>query len=208
LTGEGEAFSAGGDIETLRGSAVNHARWIESMMEARAIVMALVELDRPTIAKVNGHAIGLGSTLALLCDIVIARDDAKIADPHVKVGLVAGDGGAIIWPALIGYAKAKLYLLTGDSVTGAEAAKMGLVTESCSAEELDARVHSLAHRLAGGATMAIRLTKKSVNMELRQRIESLLEAHLGYETMSHLSADHREALEAFVAKRKPVFTGK
>jgi enoyl-CoA hydratase len=208
LTGEGDAFSAGGDIETLRISADHHGRWNESMREAREIVMALVELDRPTIAKVNGHAIGLGCTLALLCDIIIAREDAKLADPHVKVGLVAGDGGSIIWPALIGYARAKRYLFTGDAITGAEAAKMGLATESCPAEELDGRVQTIAHRLAGGATMAIRLTKKAVNMELRQRLDSLLEAHLGYETMSHLTADHREALDAFANKRAPVFSGK
>jgi enoyl-CoA hydratase len=144
----------------------------------------------------------------LLCDIIIVRDDAKLADPHVKVGLVAGDGGSIIWPALIGYARAKRYLFTGDTISGAEAAKIGLASESCPAGELDARVHAIAHRLAGGATAAIRLTKKAVNMDLRQRLDSLLEAHLGYETMSHLTADHREALDAFLNKRAPVFSGK
>jgi enoyl-CoA hydratase len=208
LTGMGTAFSAGGDISTLRSSLDDQARWVESMLEARQIILGLIELDRPVIAKVNGHAIGLGATLALLCDIIVAKDNAKIADPHVGVGLVAGDGGAVIWPALIGYARAKRYLLTGDAITGAEAAAIGLVSEACPAEELDARVDALATQLSNGAAMAIRFTKRAVNMELRQRFDAMLEAHLGYETMSHLSADHREAVMAFLEKRSPTFTGR
>lgn len=208
LTGAGDAFSAGGDIQTLQASLDNHARWLESMIEARQILQGLTELDRPVIAKINGHAIGLGATLALFCDIVIAKDTAKIADPHVKVGLVAGDGGSVIWPALVGYAKAKRYLLTGDAITGAEAAQIGLVSESCAGDELDARVAALAEQLANGAAVAIQLTKRSINMDLRQRLDAMLEAHLGYETQSHLSADHREALEAFLSKRPAKFTGR
>ena len=207
LTGEGDTFSAGGDIGTLRASLDNHVRWAESMEEARNILFGVIDLDRPVIAKVNGHAIGLGSTLALVCDIIIAKDTAKIADPHVKVGLVAGDGGSVIWPALVGYARAKKYLLTGESITGTQAAAIGLVTEALPGDMLDARVDEIAQGLANGAAVAIRLTKKSVNMALRQQMDALIEAHLGYETMSHLSADHREAVTAFAEKRNPVFTG-
>ncbi len=207
LTGEGDAFSAGGDLDTLRQSLDDQARWIESMAEAREILLGVIDLDRPVIAKVNGHAIGLGATLALVCDIVIAKDTAKIADPHVNVGLVAGDGGSIIWPALIGYARAKRYLLLGDTITGAEAAAIGLVTEALPADQLDARVDVIAQRLVKGAAVAIRLTKKSINMSLRQQMDAMIEAHLGYETMSHLSSDHREAVHAFLEKRKPEFTG-
>jgi enoyl-CoA hydratase len=208
LTGEGDAFSAGGDIHTLHSSLTNQERWIESMFEAREILFSVIDLDRPVIAKINGAAIGLGATLALVCDIVIAKDSAKIADPHVKVGLSAGDGGAIIWPALIGYAKAKRYLLTGDVISGREAAEIGLISESCAADQLDARVAAIADQLVKGAAVAIRLTKKSVNMDLRQRLDALIEAHLGYETMSHLSADHREAVQAFLEKRVPTFSGR
>lgn len=208
LTGEGDCFSAGGDITGIRTMLDDQARWIESMTEARDIILGVVDLDIPVIAKVNGHAIGLGATLALFCDIVIARDTAKIADPHVKVGLVAGDGGAIIWPALVGYAKAKRHLLTGDPITGAEAAAIGLVSESCTADALDARVDALARQLAAGAAVSIRLTKRAVNMALRQQIDALLEAHLGFETLSHLSGDHREAVMALSERRDPVFTGR
>ncbi len=208
LTGEGDCFSAGGDLDGLRAGLDNHARWIESMTEARAILNGVVDLDLPVIAKVNGAAVGLGATLALFCDIVIARDTARIADPHVNVGLVAGDGGSLIWPALVGYAKAKRYLLTGEPITGAQAAEIGLISEAVSAEDLDERVDALADRLAGGAAIAIQLTKRAINMALRQQLDTLIEAHLGYETMSHLSADHREAVNAFAEKRSPVFTGR
>ncbi len=207
LTGEGRTFSAGGDINTLKASLDNQARWVESMEEARRIVYAMLDVDRPVIAKVNGHAIGLGATLALCCDIVIAKDSAKIGDPHVGVGLVAGDGGAVLWPALVGHAKAKRYLLTGDPISGEEAERIGLISEAAPAEELDERVAALAQRLADGAAVAIRLTKKSINMDLRQRMDAMLDAHLGFETWSHLSNDHREALEAFLEKREPKFTG-
>jgi enoyl-CoA hydratase len=208
LTGEGDAFSAGGDIETMQKSLDDHARWVESMIEARDILFGVIDLDRPVIAKVNGHAIGLGATLALVCDIVVAKDTAKIADPHVRVGLVAGDGGSVIWPALVGYARAKKYLLTGEAITGAEAAAIGLVSEAVPAERLDARVEEIAQSLADGAAVAVRLTKKAINMSLRQQMDALIEAHLGYETMSHLSADHREAVTAFVERRKPAFSGR
>jgi len=208
LTGEGDSFSAGGDIAGMKSNLDDPARWVESMGEARDILMGVIDLDRPVIAKVNGHAVGLGSTLALVCDIVICKDTAKIVDPHVKVGLVAGDGGAVIWPALIGFAKAKRYLLTGEPITGTEAERIGLVSEAVPAERLDARVAEIAEELANGAAVAIRLTKKSVNMALRQLMATQIEAHLGYETMSYMSADHREATHAFVERRPPVFTGR
>lgn len=208
LTGEGDCFSAGGDIEGMHRSIDDQPRWIESMTEARDIIMGVVDLDVPVIAKVNGHAIGLGATLALFCDIVIARDTARIADPHVKVGLVAGDGGSVIWPALIGYARAKRYLLTGDPITGAQAAEIGLISEALPADQLDAHVAELAEKLAAGAAVAIRLTKRAVNMSLRQQVDALIEAHLGLETMSHLSDDHREAVTAFIERRPPAFTGR
>jgi enoyl-CoA hydratase len=114
FTGEGKTFSAGGDIEGIKGMLEDKPRWIDATIEARNILMGVIECDRPIIAKINGHAIGLGATLALACDIVVAKENAIIADPHVKVGLVAGDGGSVLWPALVGYAKAKRYLLTGE----------------------------------------------------------------------------------------------
>jgi len=114
----------------------------------------------------------------------------------------------VIWPALIGYARAKRYLLTGEPITGADAAAIGLISEACPADQLDAKVDAIAQQIANGAAMAIRLTKRAINMGLRQSFDALIEAHLGYETMSHLSADHREAVTAFAEKRDPQFTGR
>jgi enoyl-CoA hydratase len=208
LTGAGRAFSAGGDLKQMQEGVDDHGRWIEAMGEARRLLSNLIDVEVPVIARINGHAIGLGATLALFCDITIALDEAKLADPHVGVGLVAGDGGAIIWPLLAGHARTRMPLLLGDAITGAKAAEWGLVTEAHPAETLDARVEEIAQRLANGAQVAIRGTKRALNMVLRQQLDAMIDAHLGLETMSHLSEDHRAAVDAFVAKRSPVFTGR
>jgi enoyl-CoA hydratase len=207
LTGVGKSFSAGGDIESMSRQVDDHARWNESMSEARRILFNLVDLDRPVIARINGHAVGLGATLALFCDITIAVETARIADPHVKVGLVAGDGGALIWPLLAGYARTKHLLLTGEAITCAQAAQIGLITEAVKAEDLDARVAALANSIAEGATVAVRGTKRALNVVLRSQLQATIDAHLGLETMSHLSDDHREAVNAFAADRPPTFKG-
>jgi enoyl-CoA hydratase len=131
----------------------------------------------------------------------------KIADPHVKVGYVAGDGGAAIWPQLIGYARAKEFLLTGDALTGEEAARIGLINRAVPAEDLDRTVDELAQRLASGASRAIQGTKLSVNIGLKKVVHSILDASLAYEALSNLSKDHQEAVNAFREKRAPRFTG-
>ena len=155
----------------------------------------------------NGHAIGLGATIALSCDIVIASETAKIGDPHVSVGLVAGDGGAILWPQMIGYLRAKEYLLTGDAIPAPEAARMGLINRTVAADQLDDEVYALAHRIASGARKAIRWTKVTANIGLKQLAHSIMDTGVAYESMSNVSKDHREAVAAFREKRKPVFTG-
>jgi enoyl-CoA hydratase len=173
----------------------------------KQLVMSLLDCEKPVIAKLNGHATGLGATIALLCDVIFAADTAKIGDPHVSVGLVAGDGGALIWPQLIGYTRAREYLLTGDLMTAAEAERLGLVNRVVASEELDAAVEQLANRLASGATKAIRWTKMTINMPLRQMAESMMNASLAYEALSNLTRDHQEAVTALREKRTPVFVG-
>lgn len=207
LSGAGKAFSAGGDIDHMQ-ELIDEPTGIYGEIGAgKRLITAFLDIPQPVIAKINGAAIGLGATIALFCDISFAADHAKIADPHVKVGFVAGDGGAVIWPQLIGYARAKQYLLTGDVITGEEAAKIGLVNFSHPSAHLDAAVDAFAHRLAGGARRAIQWTKATVNVELKRIAASVLEVGAAYEMLSNQTSDHAEAVAAFRAKRAPDFSG-
>ena len=208
LTGSGDAFCAGGDLSWLLAMHGNPAEQSESIHNDRRIQNGMLDLEKPVIARVKGPAVGLGCSLALFCDFVYATPDARFADPHVSVGLVAGDGGALIWPQHIGYARARRYLLTGDPITGADAAAMGLITEAVPAEELDATVDAMATRLCEGARHAIRWTKASINAGLKQVANAVLDRAAGFEAMSQTLEDHRIALEAFQKREKPRFVGR
>lgn len=209
LTGAGEkAFCAGGDLEEMERLLSDPAGAVHGFLEARRLLQAYLRLEKPVIARINGHAIGLGATLALFCDLAYAVNDARIADPHVAVGFAAGDGGALIWPQLIGYMKAREYLLTGDPILSQDAAAMGLINRAVPREALDEAAFGMADRLASGASVAINMTKQAINLPLRRHLEGMLDASVWYETISAFSADHREAVAAFREKRSPHFTGK
>jgi enoyl-CoA hydratase len=212
LTGAGDrAFSAGGDASRMKERLENpdHQDWNLAADQVRQVIYGLLGLEKPLITRINGHAMGFGATLAVFGDFSFMIDSAKIADTHVKVGLCAGDGGALMWPLLMGFAKARRYLLTGDVLTGRQAADLGLISEAVATpEQLDEAVYSLAERLERGAPLAIRATKMAINMGLRRMIEGLPEAHFGLETQTYLSQDHQEAVRAILEKRPPVFTGK
>ena len=207
LTGAGRAFSAGGNVVAMQKKIDDPAQWDEIVPEAKRIIIRMLECDKPIIARLNGHAVGLGATVALFCDIIIAADHAKIGDPHVSAGLVAGDGGAVIWPQLVGFARAKEYLFTGDLMSATEAERIGLINHVVSADELDDKVYSLARRLASGASKSIRWTKQVTNIPLRQLAHSMMDLSISVETQSNFSSDHQEAVTAFTNKRKPNFTG-
>ena len=208
LTGAGRAFCAGGDLGWQQSAIDDPLSFELTAVEAKKIVFSLLDCEKPVIARVNGPAVGLGCTLALFCDVIFAAEDAVISDPHVKVGMVAGDGGAVIWPQLIGYARAKEFLMTGDKLTGAQAAAMGLVNHALPAAELDAAVDAFAERMAGSALQAVRWSKVSVNIGLKQLAHSIMDASIAYEALSNRSADHAEAIAAMRDKRAPVFTGR
>jgi enoyl-CoA hydratase len=205
LTGAGRAFSAGGDIDWMQKMIDIPNSFEKTAREAKQIINTLLDCQKPIIAKINGHATGLGATIALFCDVIFASESAKIGDPHVSVGLVAGDGGAVIWPQLIGYARAKEYLLTGDLIPAPEAARMGLINHAVPYSELDAKVAAFANRLAAGATQSICWTKASINIGLKQLVQSVMETSLAYEAMSSQTADHQEAVNAFREKRTAQF---
>lgn len=209
ITGAGDrAFSAGGDVNEMVRLLDQPMAAVHAMREAADMLYGLLRLEKPIIARINGHAIGLGATLALFCDLTYAVETAKLGDPHVSVGYTAGDGGALIWPQLIGYQRAREYLLTGDPIIAKDAADIGLITRAVPADKLDETAYGMANRLASGASFAINSTKQAINMVLRSQFEAVIEAHNGLELMSHFSADHAEAAHAFLEKRKPNFTGK
>ncbi|HEY6870266.1 MAG TPA: enoyl-CoA hydratase-related protein [Novosphingobium sp.] len=207
LTGEGKCFSAGGDIAGMLAGVDDINTFIVGTKNGKRILQAMIDCDKPIVARVQGDAVGLGATLALFCDIVVAAEHARFADPHVNVGLVAGDGGAIIWPKNAGYAAAKYFLLTGDLVNAREAQAMGLIAKVTTAEELDAEVARIVGKLNNGALQAITYTKHVLNIGIRQLFASSIDAGFGLETVSGRLPDHREAAEAFVNKRKPNFRG-
>jgi enoyl-CoA hydratase len=199
LTGAGRAFSAGGDLDWFR--SITPEQVDQLFVEARKIIVDLLELPQPIIAAVNGAAAGLGATLALFCDVVYASEKARISDPHVRVGVTAGDGGAVIWPWLLGPARAKEYLMTGDAISGVEAERIGLVNHVVAPEDLLAAASAMAGRLASGPQNAIRSTKASVNKILRDTANLVLDTSLAFEKECFFSKEHRDAIAAFGEKR-------
>lgn len=207
LTGNGDAFSTGGDLDRMkrRIEAPEDDPFEESLREAETIVRSLLALEKPIVAKVNGHAIGLGATLALFCDLAYMSTDGRIGDPHVTAGLVAGDGGAVIWPLLTDMHTAKEFLLTGETASADEAADIGLVNEAVRPDELDARVDEVVDDLASGPQTAIRYTKVALNEWVQLGVSNVLRESLAYEAISQRDPDHEEAVDAFLEDREPRF---
>lgn len=205
LLAAGRFFGVGGDLDYMRDQIEDPNIFHRSVREAKRIVYSIMECDKPIIARVHGDAIGLAATIALACDIVIADEGATIVDPHVRVGLVAGDGGALLWPQMIGYARARYHLLTGRPLLGREAADIGLIAKAVPTDQLDAEVEALARELATGATKAIRWTKSTINSELQRMAHSVMDIGMAYEAVSGRTCDHDEAITAFREKRPPVF---
>lgn len=196
LTGEGESFCGGGDFDYMREMLDHPERFHDAMPLARRLIYTILECHKPIIARINGHAMGLGATLALFCDVTFAVDHARIADPHVAIGFVAGDGGAVIWPQLVGYNRAKEYLFTGDPLTAVEAERIGLINHAVPADELDARVKAYASKVAAMPPRAVQWTKATINIGLKQLAHSIMDASIAYEALSNTTPEHRAALDA------------
>jgi enoyl-CoA hydratase len=207
LTGRGTAFSAGGDFDwfpTLQDpTALEHLR-----LDAKAMVWDLLDVHLPIVAAVNGHAMGLGASIALLCDVVFVSERATIGDPHVRVGLVAGDGGTIAWPLALGPMLAKRFLLTGDAVTAEEAVRLGLAHRAVAPDDLHAEALAFAHRLAAGAPLAVQHTKAAVNAWIKATAAPSFDLAQAHEIATFRSEDHQEALAAIAEGRPPAFRGR
>lgn len=207
LTAEGRAFSAGGDFgwfPALRDTAVLD----ELRRTAKQMIWDLLDIEVPVVCGLNGAAAGLGASIALLCDIVVMADRAVVLDPHVNVGLVAGDGGAVIWPALLGPQAAKRHLFLGDPLRAEDALRLGVASEVCPADEVRQRAIAWAERLAAQPPLALKGTKQAVNAQLKQALLTSFDLSTALEIPCFLSRDHAEAIDALRDGRTPTFEGR
>lgn len=192
VTGAGRAFTAGGDVKAFGSHddpRVHRRGW--------HLVYRMLEFEKPMVAMVNGAAVGLGLTIALLCDAIVLADDAKLGDSHVGLGLVAGDGVAVVLPLLVGPHRAKELLITGRLVTGREAYEMGIGNAAVPREDLHRAAYDLAAAFAAQPTYAARATKMVLNRYVRAMAESVLDTSLAYEAISRTLPEYPEAVEAW-----------
>jgi len=204
VTGAGRAFSAGGDLEMVDANARDPRRLARMVREASDLVYNMINTDKPIVSAINGVAVGAGLVVALLADISIMAETARFTDGHTKLGVVAGDHAAILWPLLCGMAKAKYYLLTSEFIDGREAERIGLVSLCVPAEQVLPRALDVADRLARGAQQAIRWTKRSLNNWLRQA-GPIFDQSIALEMLTFMGEDVREGLAAIREKRPPAF---
>jgi enoyl-CoA hydratase/carnithine racemase len=200
LTGRGRAFSAGGDFRVMTRVQADEAFRERNIAEARKIITGMVRCPVPVIAAVNGPAVGLGCSLALLSDLVLMSERAYLADPHVQVGLAAGDGGALVLPLITGPARAKELLFLGDRVSGPEAVRLGLANRVVPGDRLLGEAMELARRLAALPAAALRGTKRAVNLHLEHAMTAVMEAGLAAERDSMCSAEHAAIVAGLIAK--------
>lgn len=207
LTGAGRTFSAGGDFAWF--PTLDDLGKLEHLRrDAKQLIWDLLDVELPIVAALNGPAIGLGASIALLCDVIFAAESATIADPHVKVGIVAGDGGAAIWPLAVGPALAKEFLMTGDPLEAQRARELGLINHVVPDEALAGEARAFAERLAAGAPLAVRYTKQAVNKWVKEALNVTFDTSTALEIVTFQSEDHAEALTALREKRAPRFRGR
>jgi enoyl-CoA hydratase/carnithine racemase len=208
VTGNGDTFCSGGDVRQMAEGKLRSWDMKTFLWEGvHRIVLQLEDLDKPVIAAINGAAMGAGMDMAIMCDLRVCSDRARLGESYILMGVVPGDGGAYFLPRLVGIAKALELLLTGDVLSAQEALTYGIVNKVVPHEGLLEEAMALAEKIASRPPLAIRMTKRAVY----QAQTSTLRAHLDYisSQISLLSEtrDHREAARAFLEKRQPVFVG-
>ena len=204
VTGAGRAFCAGGDMALLEDMTQSYDALLVQLRDAAAIVRNMIETDKPIISAINGPAVGAGLAVALLADISIISETARIGDGHVRLGVAAGDHAVLLWPLLCGMAKAKYYVLTAEFIDGKEAERIGLVSRCVPQEAVLATALEVADRLATSGQQAVQWTKRSFNSWLRSALPAF-EQSLALEMLGFLSADAREGVAAFRDKRPAQF---
>jgi enoyl-CoA hydratase len=195
LTGGGQAFSAGGDFGYMQENIDDEAMRAQTMAEGRAIIEGMVRCRLPVVAAVNGPAVGLGCSLAVLADIVLIAEDAFLADPHLRMGLVPGDGG-MSWPTLIGLSRAKEFLFLGTRIPADEAVRIGLASRTVPREQVVDEALTLARKLAAVPAGALQDTKRALNSYLEVQLEHAFIRGLDGELTSMGSDEHRDAVSA------------
>ncbi len=202
LTGAGKAFSAGGDFHFMTKLQSDEKFREETIDEARTILLDMIRFPLPVIAAVNGPAVGLGCSLALSCDLVLISDQAHLADPHLNVGLVAGDGGAALWPLMTSMLRAKEFIFTGDRIGPEQAVQLGLANRVVPDAELMAEATKLAQRLARLPARALRDTKRALNAHIEKAVAGPLEIALQAEMASMASPEHAARVAKLISKSK------
>jgi enoyl-CoA hydratase len=200
LTGAGRTFCAGGDFGWLMGNLEDPAAQNESLREGAQIIEEMVRFPLPVIAAVNGPAVGLGCSVAVLCDIVLMSTAAHLADPHIAVGLVAGDGGAAIWPLLTMMLRTKEYLYTGDRIGAETAVELGLATRTVEPDQLMLEARNLAERLARQPALALQSTKRVLNLHLGRALGEAVPAGFAAEAETMESSDYRRRITDLATK--------
>ncbi|WP_250657786.1 enoyl-CoA hydratase-related protein [Alkalimarinus coralli] len=213
FTGQGAAFSAGGNIKDMQSRSHDFSGDVQTLERTyregiQRIPLALDTLEVPSIALVNGPAIGAGLDLTCMCDIRLASDKAKFGETFINLGIIPGDGGAWYLQKLIGYQKAAELTFTGRIIDAKEALDIGLVLEVLSASELLSRGQAFAQQIASKPPHAVRYTKRLMKKAQRMQLRDFLDVCAGFQGISHNTADHQEAVNAFIEKRAPHFAGK
>ncbi len=204
ITGAGQAFSAGGDLDMVRRMAGNYDRVAHMLSEMSDLVHNIVNCEKPIISAINGVAVGAGTVVALLADISICALDARLGDGHVRLGVAAGDHAAILWPLLCGMAKARYYLLTGEMITGEEAERLGMVSKALPRDQVLDEALRVADILATGSQPAIRWTKRSLNNWLKMA-GPIFDQSAAYEMLCFMGPDVVEGAAALTERRPPRF---
>lgn len=204
VTGAGRGFSAGGDLQLVENAYQNYEEIIRILNEARDLVYNILRCSKPIISAINGPAVGAGLVVALLADISIAAEDARLADGHVRMGVAAGDHSAIIWPLLCGMAKSKYYLMTSGFVSGKEAERIGLVSVAVPQDEVIGKATEVATNLATGPRHAIQFTKRALNQWMLQA-SPIFDHSLALEMLGFFAPDMMAGVDGLRRRQKPNF---